>query len=227
MVGRGWSRLCGALGCAVLFGCTQGAPEVKSAFSISYDCAEPQVVVKRLYGDRYEASGCGKQRHYTCTTEYCYIDTAVPTVTADDFVGKGKLFYSATLEPDALLKVSAWTEQDPRVELQLLTARGRVCDVAWLVDGQPLPLGSSSVRAPSIVPPALLVDLAQAKRVSMQACGGDWALNDEQLRDLHRAAEIGLAGLARPYGLSGGDRGRAERAAAVRASRTFGVARRV
>ncbi len=111
-----------------------------------------------------------------------------PVVNPDEYSVPGRLFFAATLEPDALLKIAAWPEQEPRVELTLLSTRSPNCQVEWLLDGEALALDAAPDAPQMVGPPAVLLDLGQAKQFAMQGCGRQWALSAQQLENLHQFA---------------------------------------
>jgi hypothetical protein len=171
---------------ALLAGCME-SPEaqVRSAFEVDASCSPAETKIKRKWEGRYEASGCGKFTVYDCSGEVgCRPYTGVPGITSDDVVGKGKLFYSATLEPDALLKLMAWPEEDD-AELGFDTTRGERCRVELVLDGDSVELERVKGLPNIPVPTSMLDDLGNVTQLSVKACDGEWALSKAQMADLH------------------------------------------
>jgi hypothetical protein len=180
-----------ALGCAALLaGCVERMDvQVRDAFSVEQDCPPSQVQLREAWPGHFEAEGCGKLGAYTCTGGGCVLDNRPPHVTSDDVTGPGKLFYSATLEPDGLLKISAWPEEkDEHIELSLATSTQRGCKVDLLLDGVAVELEPPE-RGIVDLDTDVLLALREASRVALRGCGGSWVLSTEQLNDLHGFAQ--------------------------------------
>lgn len=181
-----------ALGCAALLtGCLVPQEELaRSAFNTDYNCPAARVQLKQTSINQYEASGCGRQNTYSCTDlGGCTRDRKPPTVTADDVYGKGKLFYSAQFEPDALLKISAWPEDAGHpVALSFATSDRDGCKLDLVVDGDSVELAPG--RSGSIdLDGELFLSLRDARAVSFRGCGGIWQLASKQLKDLQTFAQ--------------------------------------
>lgn len=179
-----------ALGCvALLAGCNEPSElQVRNAFSVDQGCPVDKIGLKQVWPGRFEATGCGKLGTYTCANDACVVDNRPPQVTSDDVWGKGKLFYSATLEPDALLKISAWPEeQDEHIELSFATSTRRDCKMSLLIDGDELELNAPDA---GVVPleGGVLAGLREAGRVSLRGCGNVWPLSAAQVRELQTFA---------------------------------------
>lgn len=187
----GWLRA--ALGSAALLaGCTTVPlePQVRRAFRAEYDCATAEIQLKQSWPGHFEAKGCGKQSSYTCTDSGgCYRDTQAPRLTSDDVWGKGKLFYSATIEPDALLKISAWpADAEEHIELSFATSSQRDCRLELFVDGEQVQLEPPEAGIVDL-DGELLAALREADKVVLRGCAGVWPLSPEQLRDLKAFAQ--------------------------------------